>query len=154
MLGIVKRNQDRFAGGLIALLGLFTAATAGTYPIGSLHAMGPGFLPLVLGCILAGLGVLIALNASQTDRDPHDAEGLDHPEIRGWLCIIGGVLAFILLAKSAGLLPATFGCVFISARGDRTATLQSSLLLAACVSAAGVLLFYYGLRIQLPPLNL
>lgn len=150
---MIKRFRDRFAGALMVLLGLATMAIASSYSIGTLRAMGPGFMPLALGGVLALVGLLIAVSASGTERDPHEAEGLDHPEPRGWLCIIGGVIAFILLAKPVGMLPATFACVFIAAMGDRTATLKSSLILASAISVAGVLLFYYGLQIQLPPLN-
>lgn len=153
VLGVVRRHRDRFGGGLIALLGLGTAGVAGTYPIGTLREMGAGLMPLMLGGVMVVLGGLIALQSAKTDREPHEAEGLEHPEWRGWMCIIGGVVSFIALAQPAGLLPATFACVFIAARGDREATLRSSLLLAAGISVVGVLVFYYGLRVQLPPLG-
>lgn len=153
MRGSIKRHQNRYAGGLIALLGLFTAGVAGTYPIGTPRAMGPGFFPVILGVLMTVLGGLIALSAPADEPDPHGAEGLDHPELQGWLCILGGVLAFILLAQRAGMLPATFACVFIAAMGDRSATWKSSVALAAAISAAGVLLFHYALRVQLAPLT-
>ncbi len=151
MLGSIKRHQDRYAGGLIGLVGLLVAGVAATYSVGTLRAMGPGFFPLTLGVIMTGLGVLIAFSARGSEPDPHGPEGLDHPEVRGWLCILGGVIAFIVLAERAGLAPATFGCVFIAAMGDRAATVRTSFVLALAVSAAGVLLFHYGLRVQLAP---
>ena len=46
--------------------------------------------------------------------------------------------------------PATFACVFVSALGDRTATLKSSLVLAAGVTVFGVLLFSYLLKVPFP----
>lgn len=152
MLGSIKRHQDRYAGGLIGLAGLLVVGVASTYPVGTLRAMGPGFFPVILGVIMATLGVLIAFSAPGSEPDPHGPEGFDHPEVRGWLCILGGVLAFILLAERAGLAPATFGCVFIAAMGDRAATWRASLVLALAIAAAGVLLFHYGLRVQLAPL--
>ncbi len=150
MLAVVKRYQDRFAGGVIATIGLAAATVSASYPVGDLQAMGPGLFPLMLGVILMMLGVAIGVGAPSTEKDPHAAEGLDHPEPRGWLCIIGGVGAFIALAQPAGMLPATFACVFISAMGDRTATWRQAAILAACVAVVGVLLFHYALRIQLP----
>ena len=151
LLRSIKRHQDRYAGGLIMLLGLCTAGVSSTYPLGTLRAMGPGFFPLILGVLMTGLGLLIAASGGASEPDPHGAEGLDYPEWRGWLCILGGVLSFILLAQRVGLLPATFACVFISAMGDRTATVRSAALLAAAISVLGVLLFHYGLRVQLAP---
>ncbi|MEJ0045599.1 MAG: hypothetical protein WDN04_05275 [Rhodospirillales bacterium] len=41
------------------------------------------------------------------------------PEWRGWICIVASVLAFVVLGKYGGLLPATFAIVFIAALGDR-----------------------------------
>ena len=49
-----------------------------------------------------------------------------------------------------GLVPATFSCVFVSALGDRTATLKGTTYLAAGVTFFGVLLFSYVLKIPFP----
>jgi hypothetical protein len=46
--------------------------------------------------------------------------------------------------------PATFACVFISARGDKTATWKSSFLLALGVTFFGCLLFSYVLKVPFP----
>ena len=43
------RKRDFYAGTLMALLGTGTALHAGTYKLGTLMHMGPGFFPLVLG---------------------------------------------------------------------------------------------------------
>ena len=47
-------------------------------------------------------------------------------------------------------MPATFTCVFVSALGDRTATLKSSLLLATGVTLVGGFLFSYVLKVPFP----
>jgi hypothetical protein len=65
-------------------------------------------------------------------------------------CIVSGILLFILLAQYAGLLPAIFFCVLVSARGDRTATWRSSFVLAAGVTAFGIFLFSWLLGVQIP----
>lgn len=153
MLSIIKRHQDRFAGGVIAAIGLAALSIACTYKVGTLRAMGPGFFPVVLATLMVLIGVAIAFTRDETVPDMHEPDGLQQPEIRGWICIIVGVTAFILLAKPAGMLPATFACVFIAAMGDRTSTWRNSALLAAAVAILGTLLFYYGLQIQLSPLN-
>ena len=151
VLNTIKHHRDRCAGGLIILLGLAVACVAAGYPTGNLQAMGPGFFPLVLGALMLVLGVMIVLAGPPFEPDGDGIEGLNHPEIRGWLCILGGVVAFILLAQRAGMVPGTFTCVFVAAMGDRTATWTSSAALAAAVAAGGVLLFHYGLQVQLSP---
>ena len=73
---------------------------------------------------------------------------LDGPLVqwRGWLCIVGGVLAFVVLGERGGLVPASFAAVFISAMGDRRNTWRS----AAGLTALGVVVFHYGLHLLLP----
>ena len=153
MLSMIKRHQDRFAGGVIATIGLAALSITRTYQIGDLRAMGPGFFPLILATLMVILGVLIAFSRDDAVPDAHEPDGLTSPEPRGWICIVAGVASFILLAKPAGMLPATFACVFIAAMGDRTSTWRASVVLAASVAVLGTLLFYYGLQIQLSPLN-
>jgi hypothetical protein len=144
----IHRRRDYYAGALMSLIGAGTVVQSSRYDIGSLQAVGPGFFPLVMGVILVFAGALIALN--------QEGGELDHPELavpewRGWGCIIGGVLAFMLIAPRAGMFPATFACVFVAAMGDRTTRLRSAATLAAIVATVGVLLFYYGLHVQIRP---
>ncbi len=73
-----------------------------------------------------------------------------HPEWRGWGCIIAGPLLFILFGHYAGLAPAIFACVFVSALGDRTATLKELLILATGVTVFGAGLFSYVLKVPFP----
>jgi hypothetical protein len=46
--------------------------------------------------------------------------------------------------------PATFGSVFVAAMGDRKNTWKTSLLLSIAMVVFGVLVFHWGLRVQLP----
>jgi hypothetical protein len=48
------------------------------------------------------------------------------PEWRGWLCICSSIVAFAVIGKYGGLLPATFAIVFIAALGDRQNTLLNA----------------------------
>jgi hypothetical protein len=112
--------------------------------------MGPGFMPVVLGCVLAFLGILIA-GTALTSSEPDESHFLpDNPQWFGWLCILGGPVLFIILGLYAGMIPAVFVCVFVCALGDKTATYKSSLILAAGVTVFGVVLFHYLLSIPFP----
>jgi hypothetical protein len=71
-------------------------------------------------------------------------------EWRGWLCIVGGVGAFVLLGNYGGLVPATFVSVFIAAMGDRGNSVRDAALLALALVVAGALIFSVGLHLQLP----
>jgi Tripartite tricarboxylate transporter TctB family len=148
-----RLQRDHYAGGLMILLGLGTLVQASRYQIGSLETMGPGFFPTILGGILLAIGVLIAVSADGASQEPQTSEEFGSPDWRGWFCIILGVLSFIALAQSAGLFPATFACVFISALGDRTCQVRNAFFLALGLAVFGVALFSYGLEIPLPALN-
>jgi Tripartite tricarboxylate transporter TctB family len=151
----LAHKRDFYAGGLMVLLGLVAALQGPGYRLGTLMHMGPGFLPTVLGVILIGLGVVIAGNAAVTLTPDGEDERIlpEHPQWRGWLCILAGPLAFIIFGKYGGMIPGTFACVFVSALGDRTATWKSSLTLAAVVTVFGVLLFHNLLKIPMPVLK-
>jgi len=146
-------KRDYYAGGLMLLLGLGAAVTGTGYKFGSLARMGPGFMPVVLGMVLAFIGLLIAGTAlASSERD--DSKFLpENPQWFGWLCIIGGPILFIILGEYAGMIPAVFACVFVCALGDKTATYKSAAILAAGVTVFGVLLFHYMLSIPFPLLR-
>lgn len=136
---------------MIILVGCVAIFEGSNYHIGTLARMGPGFFPVALGVILIFLGILIAMTASPVD--PADAEedlSSVPPDWRGWGCIIAGIVVFIMLGRVAGLVPATFALVLISALGDREQTLKSALLLALGVTIVGVIIFSYLLELQFP----
>jgi len=146
-------KRDYYAGGLMLLLGVGAAVTGSGYKFGSLARMGPGFMPVMLGVLLAFLGILIA-GTALASSEPDDRKFLpDNPQWFGWLCILAGPILFIILGHYAGMIPAVFACVFVCALGDKTATYKSSLILAGGVTVFGVLLFHYLLNIPFPLLR-
>src|SRR6202040_2082227 len=145
-----KLKRDYYAGGLMLVIGVGAAVIGTGYKFGSLARMGPGFMPVVLGIVLAFLGLLIAGTALGSS-EPDDKKFLpDHPQWFGWLGIISGPILFIVLGQFGGMIPAVFACVFVCALGDKTATYKSAAILAAAVSVFGVLLFHYLLSIPFP----
>jgi hypothetical protein len=143
-------KRDYYAGGLMLLLGVGAASMGMGYKFGTLARMGPGFMPVVLGVVLALLGLLIA-GVALGSSEPDDQKFLPaNPQWFGWLCIIGGPVLFIILGEFGGMIPAVFACVFVCALGDKTGTYKSSAILAAGVTVFGVVLFHYLLSIPFP----
>jgi len=143
-------RRDYYAGALMMALGTGAAIVGSRYEIGSLTRMGPGFFPTALGILLAFIGVLIAGAAPYTRASESGTAELGAPDWRGWACIVSGALLFILLASHAGLVLATFACVFIAAMGDRGNSWKEALGLAAAITLFGVVLFSFVLRVQIP----
>jgi lysylphosphatidylglycerol synthetase-like protein (DUF2156 family) len=52
-------RDSLLAGGVFVVVGIAFAVAATRYELGSALRMGPGYLPLVLGAVLAGLGLII-----------------------------------------------------------------------------------------------
>jgi putative tricarboxylic transport membrane protein len=148
-----KLKRNYYAGGLMLLLGVGAAVTGTGYKLGSLERMGPGFMPVMLGVVLAFLGVLIAGTALGSSEDDDKKFLPDNPQWFGWLCILSGPVLFIILGEYGGMIPAVFACVFVCALGDKTATYRSSAILAAGITVFGVLLFHYLLSIPFPLLR-
>jgi putative tricarboxylic transport membrane protein len=143
-----KRGRDYLGGVLMMALGLGAAVQGSTYSIGTLSRMGPGFFPVALGVILALAGLAIAVTA-RFEQDAVDAKA-HPPEWRAWFCICASIVAFVVLGKYGGLVPATFAIVFISALGDRGNTIASAALLAVSCVVVALVVFHFGLQLQFP----
>ena len=153
MQGRFTWKRDYYAGGLMLLVGVGAAVTGTGYKFGTLARMGPGFMPVVLGVVLAFLGILIAGTALGSS-EPDDSKFLPaKPQWFGWFCLLAGPLLFIILGYWGGMIPAVFACVFVCALGDETGTYKSSAILAAGITVFGVLLFHYVLSIPFPLLR-
>ena len=150
----------RLGGMIMVPTGLAIAVIGSRYEIGTLVDMGPGFLPTVLGLLLAGLAGLDVLvnGASRPAASPaDDVAGLDERDVpfdlRGGLAIVGAILAFAFLAQTAGLAIATFVSVALAAAGDRRASWRTTLALSLAVTVFGVVVFGYLLHVPIPILR-
>ena len=150
MFDTLLRKRDFYAGGLMVLLGAGVTLNSLTYTTGTLMHMGPGMFPFILGIVLTFVGILIFGTALATPLGEDEHILPKNKEWRGWGCILAGPILFIICGEFLGMVAATFACVFVSALGDRTATLKGSFWLAAGVTFFGVLLFSYVLQIPFP----
>lgn len=139
-------NRDYYGGVLMLLVGLGAVVQGRQYPIGTLSRMGPGFFPVALGAILALVG--LAIVASARFVAPTAETAPRRPEWRGWFCIGLSIVAFVMLGKYGGLVPATFAIVFISALADRENTILAAAVLALATVAICVVVFWWALQLN------
>ena len=152
-----KLTKDRLGGALLVATGAAAVVAGAGYGMGSLREMGSGFYPVALGVLLALIGLVLFATASR-GPDAHLATApaenahLAGPVVqwRGWLCILGGALSFVVLGQHGGLVPASFVSVFVAALGDRGNGVRDAALLAALMTLLGVIVFHYGLHLLLP----
>lgn len=143
--------KDYYAGSLMVLIGLLAAGIGSTYRLGSLSRMGPGFFPLSVGVLLTlvGAGIVFAAWFEQASEVPQERNA-QRAEWRGWLCIVGGLMAFVLLGFHGGFVPASAAIVYISALGDRTNSKRDALVLAGAMVLLLVVVFWWGLKMTFP----
>jgi hypothetical protein len=144
-------RKDHVAAVLLMALGIAIIVIGFRYRMGTLVHMGAGFIPVVLGILMTAVGLVIGLLASAGTPEEKAAQKLpDPPDLRGGICILAAVGVFVVLGSYGGLVPAAFGSIFVGAMGDRENTWKSALLLALAMTVFGVVVFHYGLRVQLP----
>jgi len=153
--GLLARvKKDYYGGTLIIIIGLLAVYAGLDYRTGTAARMGPGYFPVGIGVLLAITGLLIVLSARGDNAPAKKTAGHGHnhdiPDLRGGVCIVLGILAFLLFGVYGGLVPATFAIVFISALGDRSNTLTQALLLSLAMCVVAVVVFWWGLQLQLP----
>jgi len=148
---IGRLPKDFFGGALMVLIGVATIVGGTRYSIGSLNRMGPGFFPVAIGVLLTLVGLAIGA-AAWLERAPPVADvwSLRQAEWRGWFCIVGSMVAFIVLGRYGGFVPAASTAVFISALGDRDNTVKRSLLLTILMLVICVVVFWWALQMPIP----
>lgn len=139
--------HDLAWGGVLALTGLAVAGYAwANYDLGSLRRMGPGFFPVALGLLLAGLGAMIAIPAM---RRPGQQRPFAWPET---IAVVAALLTFGLLLERLGVLLTTAATVLIATTVAPRPGLGWRLALTLAVTALVWLVFVRGLSMSLPVL--
>lgn len=143
-----RNYRDMIGGGLLVLFGLWVAWQAwSTLDIGSARRMGPGFFPLCVGLILAGLGgIVLAGSFVQSAKMPE-------VDLRACVSVLASLAVFAFLLKTFGLLPAIAALVGIASLADRTTRARQVLALIAVLCVLCWLVFRLGLGMPLPVLK-
>jgi hypothetical protein len=123
-------NTLELAAGLIILvLGVIVAAESLTYPFGTLRNVGPAIFPMLLGIILAALGLTIIFEGRVSLAVA--------PAVpwRAILAICASLASFALLIDRAGAYVAIFALIFLAGLADRTFRPVTLLIVAFCLCA-------------------
>lgn len=129
---------------VVCAFGAAAVWVARDYSFGTITRMGAGFVPSVLGLLIAAMGAVLALQS----RSAEPVEIELHP--RPFVLMLGGILAWALLVERIGFVVATFVLVACCALAEPRSTIRSTLLLATALTAGGYLIFVIGLKIPLP----
>jgi len=157
----IKSQQDWWAGWMFVAFGVFFILFAlgtpefidrivgtkliGGYQMGSSVRMGPAYFPVVLGGILAFLGLLVLLD-SIVEEGPEVATF----HFRPLIFIAISSLAFAYLLKPLGLVLASIVLIFISAYGGHEFKWKEVAIMSVVLAVFSVLVFVKGLALPFP----
>ncbi len=122
--------------------GLGTAWVGSSYSVGTLTAMGPGFLPVALGACLSLLAILLLWLEKPADVV------LALP-LRPVLCVSAGIVAWVLLAERFGFFPAGLAQVLLSSLALPQQKWLTVGLVAIALNIGAYLLFVFVLGLPL-----
>lgn len=138
-------KADTWAGAVTIVLALAVIYVSFEYGLGRGGRIGPGYVPLVIGLLLLGLGVLLIARAGRS------ADVLDTDIAwRQVGLVTAGIVAFALLLDRAGMIVAIIATVLIAAPAAYGNTLVATLISAAILAAFSWSLFVYFLKISIP----
>ena len=136
--------------------GIAFAWGATNYNVGDAIRMGPGYFPLMLGVLMAAVGLLVTLKA--LGRTSSDTEKIGKWAWRPLFYVIAANVVFgILLAGLRGIGLPAFGLIFgiyaltfIASMAQADWKLSTTLLLATVLAIGSYLVFVLALKLQFP----
>jgi hypothetical protein len=141
----IKGPQDVGAAVVFMAIGLAGIYFGSDLAFGTAARMGPGYFPIILSCIIFGIGVVVGLKGLTIEGPP--AEPL---EVRPLLVIVAAILAFGYLVEKMGLAITAALLTILAGYARRDASLWETLLLAVALALFSVALFVYGLSQPFP----
>ena len=150
----VKSQKDLWSGLMFVVAGVAFAVGATNYRLGVSARPGPGYYPLGLGILLAGLGLIVLLRAFTADaRAGAKASEAGKVGAIAWkplLVVVGSILLFALTLTHLGMaiaLPLLVIC--ISFAGDEFHW-KGVLVNSAVLTVGSWLIFIEGLGLIIP----
>jgi hypothetical protein len=148
LIARIRNPKDFWAGIIYIVIGLGALILAQDYKMGTAFKMGPGYFPVVLGGLLAAIGMISVGRSLVREGEP-----IGTFAFRGLLLVIGGMLLTGFLFRRAGLVVALPLLIFITSYASIKFRWGTSLALAVGLAAFCILVFAYGLGLPLPLLG-
>lgn len=147
----LKNAKDFWSGVMFIAFGLFFAGFARQYDMGTSARMGPAYFPTVLGLLLIAIGIFVAFQGIKLE--PEEGHGaVDKFHFKPLLLVLGGVVAFGLLLRPAGMIVALSAMIIIASFGSGEFKWREVLPLTAGLALLVWVMFIWGLGLTIPVL--
>ena len=152
----IKSQKDFFSGLMFLVVGIAFAWGATNYTIGEGARMGPGYFPLVLGCILALIGLFVVFEAMVVETEDGEKVGafawkplfsITGSNIVFGICI-GGIPKLGIPAM--GLIVGIYALTFIASMAGNEHKNKEVLVLATVLAILSYVAFIWLLKLQFP----
>ena len=152
----IKSQKDFFAGLMYLAVGAAFGIGATNYSIGTGARMGPGYFPLILGVVLALIGLFIAFKA--TVSGPKDGDPIGKWAWKQVFFVLAANFAFGILLVGIpalgipgfGLIIAIIALVLIASLAGYSYNFKEVLVLAIVLAAGSYAVFVWALNLQFP----
>lgn len=152
----IKDQKDFFAGLMFMTIGVAFALGATNYSLGSGARMGPGYFPMLLGVLLAIIGLAITFKACTLGAP--GGEKIGPWAWRPLFFILAANFAFgILLGglpsmgiPAMGLIVGIYGLTFISSLAGSEFNARAVFVLASVLALGSYVAFVWALKLQFP----
>jgi hypothetical protein len=136
----LRNQQDFWAGVMFTLIGVLFAFFSTSYEVGTAARMGPGYFPLVLGILLAVLGLIIGWRSFAASHPESTLARTGWREILlilGSVALLGMVIAIVLL-------------ILVASFASHEFTWKGTILSIIVLLIMSELVFVKGLELQFP----
>lgn len=138
--------RDLAAGALFIAIGSFFSLSAFfNLPIGRALAMGPGYFPILLGLILIGFGLAIAITALATPAAPFGQVSWS-----GVGLVTASIVFFALTVRGLGMAAALGGATLLAALSSERNSPAFALMISLLLTSFCILVFVVALRLPYP----
>ncbi|MDG4825957.1 tripartite tricarboxylate transporter TctB family protein [Asanoa sp. WMMD1127] len=137
---------DVLAGGLFVLIGAAFVVGSLGYSLGTPLRMGPGYFPLLMGAILAALGLAVVVKGLIA------GEVIEFGAVP-WRAVVAIVLAIVFFGftvRRLGFVPTSLVTAFLTTMASTRVRLLTALAVAAGLTLASTLIFVVGLQLRIP----
>jgi len=151
----IKSQKDFFSGLMFTVVGVAFAWGATTYTVGNGARMGPGYFPLMLGIVMAIIGMIITFTSLVTETP--DGDKIGKWAWKQVVFILGANFAFgVLLGglpslgiPAMGLIVAIYALTIISSLAGHEFKLKPVLILATVLAIGSYFAFIWALKLQI-----